>query len=704
MDKNLNRIGWMVIAFSILFTVTSINKAYASPTSSRLQKRLKFDARLRVYPSHYKLDDAGKLNKLRFLDKKTQDAFKKGWEIRWDRRSDRPHLIQGVGVPILPVARRTLEPRYMKTIGSLEHLTTEDIGRVFDSILQQYSSLLGVNNLELKRNDRTTSIDPNRKVWSIEYQQYEKDIPVESTAVIFRINNGRLIQFGTYKIGDISIETDPSINSEDALLEALYNLDVDRFEISLFGNANLKIITTSTNLSNDKPGKKYNGEDGMGYNHVLVWEYILSDIDEEHPYKLWIDAHNGEIVKLEDMLRSATVEGRVFPESSADALQNVNFPYTEVQNNGTKVTDSNGSYSYSSGASSCDLSGKYIEIIDNCGTISRSGDASGNIDFEGATGTDCTTPSVGGSGNTNSSRTAFYHLTKLNRKLEDKYFANHSWLNGTLTIETNLTTDTCNAFWHPPSGRIWTMRSGGGCNNSGEISDILYHEFGHGLDDNTGGFADFGTGEAFGDTIAFLENRNGCMGENFRTTSCDNCRSTCTGVRDVEAFATNSISTIASPSEIEDNNGINCDRFACPYFWGTTPYQGPMGYEGHCESYVASTANWDLAKRLLKAFGADEGWKKMENLWYASVISAQDAYEVVSGGTCNPSATVDGCAINNWYTVYLSKDDDNGNLNDGTPNGCKIWDAFNDHGIACDDRPYCTWDPSYIIPIVNPLI
>ena len=31
-----------------------------------------------------------------------------------------------------------------------------------------------------------------------------------------------------------------------------------------------------------------------------------------------------------------------------------------------------------------------------------------------------------------------------------------------------------------------------------------------------------------------------------------------------------------------------------------------------------------------------------------------------------------------------------GNLANGTPNGCRIWDAYNAHGIACGTRPACT--------------
>ena len=54
------------------------------------------------------------------------------------------------------------------------------------------------------------------------------------------------------------------------------------------------------------------------------------------------------------------------------------------------------------------------------------------------------------------------------------------------------------------------------------------------------------------------------------------------------------------------------------------------------------------------------------------------------------AASVDGCGTTNWYTVFLPADDNDGNLANGTPNACRIWDAFNAHGIACGRRPACT--------------
>jgi hypothetical protein len=49
--------------------------------------------------------------------------------------------------------------------------------------------------------------------------------------------------------------------------------------------------------------------------------------------------------------------------------------------------------------------------------------------------------------------------------------------------------------------------------------------------------------------------------------------------------------------------------------------------------------------------------------------------------------------VANWYTVLLAVDDDDGNLGNRTPNGCRIWQAFNGHGIACGTQPPCFANP-----------
>ncbi len=422
-----------------------------------------------------------------------------------------------------------------------------------------------------------------------------------------------------------------------------------------------------------------------------MWEFVFRRQNDPTTYKAVVDAHSGKILQVVDLNRYSQVKGGIYPTTNTDAEVVVPFPFANVTNGTAKVTDADGNYTYGSGTATSTLNGKYFKMTDTCGSISLSNSTDGNLNFGTSSGTDCTTPGVGGAGNTHASRTGFFHLTNINRKAAG-FLPSNSWLNSTVTANMNVN-DVCNAYWDGSALNFFRSGTYSGlfCSNTGEIAAVFLHEWGHGLDDNTGGSAsEYGSGEAVGDTFAFLETKDACIGPNFTPgVKCDNC-STCTGVRDVGDFALGGTATIAKPSTVADNAGINCDQWSCPY---TTPdgyaYRGPMGYEGHCESYIASTANWDLAQSLIATYGTDEGWAAMDSIWYESLTASKSAYQVVSGGTCNPSATVNGCGSTNWYTVYLAVDDDDGNLANGTPNGCRIWDAFNAHGIACGTRPAC---------------
>jgi hypothetical protein len=44
---------------------------------------------------------------------------------------------------------------------------------------------------------------------------------------------------------------------------------------------------------------------------------------------------------------------------------------------------------------------------------------------------------------------------------------------------------------------------------------------------------------------------------------------------------------------------------------------------------------------------------------------------------------LDGCGATNGYMQWLAADDDDGNLDNGTPHMTAIFAAYNRHGIAC---------------------
>ena len=607
------------------------------------------------------------------------------WEIHWDARADRPHLVQGAGYPILPGAGNLMTHAEVGRYGE-RTLELADVERLVRGFIDRYPGLLRVDPRTLRLDPTRSGGAGNGRVWFVELQQFHRGVPVEGASVFFRINNGNLVQFGADRIGDVRVKMVPRSDRPRVFRQLLRKLGIRSSELSEIVNAGtLKIHPALT--PGERPGHAFRGRPGAGYAHRLVWEFVFRRVDDPTTYKAVVDAHSRELLQILDLNRYAEVKGGVYPTTNTDPETVVGFPFATVSNGGTKITDASGSYDYAGGTATSSLDGRYFRMNDSCGQISLSNATDGTLDFGTSGGTDCATPGFGGAGNTHASRTGFYHLTRINRKAAG-YLPGNAWLDGTVTANMNLN-QTCNAFWN--GSTVNFFRSGGGCSNTGEIAAVFLHEWGHGMDQNSGGAAnENGSGEAVGDTFAFLETRDSCIGQNFLPgVDCHNCTN-CTGVRDVGDFALGGTAVIARPDTVTDNGGINCDRFSCPYVQGFFPYQGPMGYQGHCESYIASSANWDLAQSLVAAHGEAQGWATMDSIWYGSLTPSKSAYQVAAGGKCNPSATVNGCAATNWYTVYLSVDDDDGNLANGTPNGCRIWDAFNAHGIACGSRPACS--------------
>jgi hypothetical protein len=147
----------------------------------------------------------------------------------------------------------------------------------------------------------------------------------------------------------------------------------------------------------------------------------------------------------------------------------------------------------------------------------------------------------------------------------------------------------------------------------------------------------------------------------------DACTS-CTGVRDID-FAKHVSGTAHTVG--------NFTQPRCPT---SATYRGPCLREGHCESYVSSEAVWDLANRDLPNPGSSAAWATSERLWYLSRSTQTKMFNCTT--TTNPW-TSNGCFTGSLWRTYRLVDDDDGNLNNGTPNGCYIYAAFNRHGIAC---------------------
>lgn len=95
--------------------------------------------------------------------------------------------------------------------------------------------------------------------------------------------------------------------------------------------------------------------------------------------------------------------------------------------------------------------------------------------------------------------------------------------------------------------------------------------------------------------------------------------------------------------------------------------------------YVYSEAVWSLYKRKLQStpYNYDDN-TALEIVMRLTFIAAGNVVTWYSGNT-----PFGGCGTSSGYRQYLLADDDDGNLNNGTPHMQAIYSAFNDQEIAC---------------------
>ena len=577
-----------------------------------------------------------------------------------DHRSGRIDFVEGEGTPWVPGRGNGLRNEDIAGhLGDKKKPDLSTLESISRSFLPRVAHLLGVDVKSLR-------LDPDRSgnlsdyLWYVDYNVEIGGLAVEGARVVFRVNHGNLIQFGTENLPSPNARAPRAQVTREQALAALaaYIGGVRAGDVFLDGGSE-RLLPVAVSDSRFNDGFEF----GKGRGLARVWQFIFRREGSHGTWRGRIDAVTGEVLDFRDINEYAQVKGSV---KFLGVPQTRPMPFADVSSGG--FTNSAGVYSYPGGTVTSTLAGQFVRISDNCGGISQSSNASGDIDFGGSTGTDCTTPGHGGAGNTFSARGQFYHVNRA--KEIARGWITRTWLTSQLTANVNINS-TCNAFWN--GSTINFYRSGGGCGNTGEIEGVSLHEYGHGLDSNDGNSAspDNGTGETYGDFTAALATHTSCVGSGFLGSNCggygDACTS-CTGVRDIDwaKHSSNTPHTVA-----------NFTQPRCP---SSLTYRGPCGREGHCESYVSSEALWDLANRDLPNPGTGAAWATVDRLWFLSRSTATAAFACT---TSSSPWSSNGCNTGSLWKTMRAVDDDNGNLADGTPHSANLFAAFNRHGIAC---------------------
>lgn len=197
------------------------------------------------------------------------------------------------------------------------------------------------------------------------------------------------------------------------------------------------------------------------------------------------------------------------------------------------------------------------------------------------------------------------------------------FLDDQLQVHVNLN-GSCNAV---SDGNDVYFLSGGMCQNTARLADVVYHEVGHSVHRAAlipgVGAQESALSEGISDYFAATIVDDSGMGRGF----------------------------------VYDNNPLReLDPMGSEWTWPVD--KG----ESHAEGRIIGGTLWDLRTAFQEMLGQDEGQQLADNLWYQSIRRAVD--------------------IPSMYPEVLVADDDDGTIGNGTPNACLITEVFGAHGLV----------------------
>jgi len=381
---------------------------------------------------------------------------------------------------------------------------------------------------------------------------------------------------------------------------------------------------------------------GEVHRPLLAWQV---DVEALHPesdpqgFTYWIDATTGAILERRTSIHYFDVGGTVVsnatpgtrPDKTGNPPVQMPMPYMRVTSSaGTTFTDANGAFNFPG------ASGPLNVTVDYRGTFNRV--------FNDAGAEYTLTQSLTGTGNTvvmNPSPTqqitaqanGYLHINTVR-----DYIRGVTPADSTADFEAisnvNLNS-TCNAFFSGSSVNYYL--AGGGCVNTA-YSTVIAHEFGHWLNVlyGTGNGSD-GMGEGNADVFAMYVFDDAIVGREF-------CGSTC---------------------DVRDGNNLR-------QFCGDT---NPGCHGGvHADGEVWMGAAWKVRDNLDTTLGGSAGDATADALF----MGWMNAYN---------QQTIRSIIETQWLTL----DDDDGDIGNGTPNYGDIDAAFRTQGFPGFDLDFITF-------------
>lgn len=451
--------------------------------------------------------------------------------------------------------------------------------------------------------------------WTVVFRETYEGIPVlGGRAHLVMTESGRVFAAGSDFHPDIEADVAGLIDAGDAVAIAKA-----RFAY-IDGN----------DFMREQPELFINPREGEnGFSYRPTWKVILHMQSPFGGWESWIDANTGEVYARRDIYEYIDVEGtgRGDVENPTYCAGPGDRHFKDMNitlDGGTTVqTDDNGAFQIPHGGTdsvevTARFRGTFFRQYNNGGGLARDTVAvlpgePANIWF------DDTNSHV-------SERDAWFHHWVVRDFIKgidpDLTAADYQ-----MPVTLNRTDGYCpgNAWWDGYGTNFCSQSLSWA--NTGRLGDVIYHEYGHGVNGFTYGGASFSGAQSEGnsDVITLLILKRPTLGIGFTANSCNN------GIRSA-------------------NQGFI--------------YPDDLNDTIHNDGQAISSFFWEARNRMITTFGEAYTDSVLPRIWH------------FSRKTGKPSGLQDQVT---WTFIY---DDTDGNLNNGTPNFTELADAATEIGFS----------------------
>ncbi len=451
--------------------------------------------------------------------------------------------------------------------------------------------------------------------WAVNFRQvHEGLLVIGGRADVCMTDDGKIFVIGSDYYPDIDVSTSPTLSLAQARQIASTDLGVPTTDAPRH-DAEMRVLPV---------------HDGSDVTYHLVWEVAHNTTDPVGRWISFVDAHDATVRWRYNEVRNLDVAGEVSaivedPDYCADpvdyTLAHMRVYLEETGEADTTAAD--GSFNIPAGVDPVTLVGRFEGPFLNVNVDWQQGEDA-QLELVVVPGTPVTAYWDSLSSRWDE-RDCFYHANLVHDFIVtlDPSF---TIMNYSMPCSVGINQE-CNAYW---DGYGINFFRAGDCANTGRISDVIYHEYGHGV-------------------TQYIYSEGGSYGPNSNIHE---------GNSDIISIMILNNSIIGNGFNWDCGVGIrNADNTLC--------WPEDMNASGHHNGQLISGFIWDSLQLLIGEIGETEALDVMRNNWhFGRKLGLPQRLE------------------DQVFWTFVA-DDDNGNVGDGTPHWNALCTAADNHCFPC---------------------